>query len=44
MLANHSGMKWCTPMAVYGINTPSVAINIEKGKKEYRNIIEQLIK
>ena len=44
MLANHSGMKWSTPMAVYGINTPSVAINIEKGKKEYRNIIEQLIK
>ncbi len=44
MLANHSGMKWCTPMAVYGINTPSVAINIERGKKEYRNIIEQLIR
>lgn len=43
MLANHSGMIWQTPLAVYGMATDEAVQNLNKGADEYRKRIESLL-
>lgn len=44
MLANHSGMIWQTPLAVYGMAAPDAPQNLEKGAEEYRKKIDDLLR
>ncbi|MDR2138854.1 MAG: NAD(P)H-dependent oxidoreductase [Tannerella sp.] len=42
LLANHSGMIWQTPFAVYGVSLPTAAQSIAAGALAYREKIEAL--
>ncbi|MDR1103294.1 MAG: NAD(P)H-dependent oxidoreductase [Tannerella sp.] len=42
LLANHSGMVWQTPFAVYGASLPTAAQSIAAGAVAYREKIEAL--
>jgi glutathione-regulated potassium-efflux system ancillary protein KefG len=42
LLANHSGMIWQTPFAVYGASLPTAAQHIAAGATAYREKIEAL--
>lgn len=43
LLANHSGMLWQTPFAVYGISLPQGEETIKNGAQTYRQCIRKLI-
>ena len=45
MIANHSGMKWVSPVVVYGLNdleSPDTISRIKKGVEEYKNRISTI--
>ncbi|MDR1357711.1 MAG: NAD(P)H-dependent oxidoreductase [Tannerellaceae bacterium] len=42
-LANHSGMVWQTPFAVYGASLPTAATSISAGAKAYKELIQKLL-
>jgi glutathione-regulated potassium-efflux system ancillary protein KefG len=43
LLANHSGMIWQTPFAVYGASLPTAAQSIAAGALAYREKIDALV-
>jgi len=42
LLANHSGMQWQTPFALYGMSLPDAGKRIEAGTVAYKEVINRL--
>jgi len=42
LLANHSGMQWQTPFALYGVSLPDGSQRIEAGTPAYKEVINRL--